>query len=482
MPPTIASLCCALFILWLFVQDKRRHKVSIALWLPLTWMFIIGSKPISLWFGYADTGSEGYVEGSPFDRLIFFFLIAAGWFVLVRRGIHWPRFFQKNRWLWIYFLYLGISVLWSDYPFVSFKRWIKDIGNVIMVLVVLTENDPLQAVKALLARCAFLLIPLSVLLVKYYSEIGRYYDEWTYQPYFCGVTTDKNLLGMSLFVCGVSLFWLLLELRPPRVRPRDKMEFYTCLFLMVMTLWLLVKAQSSTALSCTVLGCSILLGMKFPVIRSKARWLGAYSIGAVILGVFLNATLDLGGVFVQVFGRDLTFTGRTDIWAMLLKEPINPLFGEGFYSFWMGDRVERLSEKYFYHLNEAHNGYLETYLNSGLLGLGLLCILLASVGGRIQRAVMAGSGFGSLQLAFLVSNIIYNVTEAVFDRLDLLWFCLLLVIVEYPSQIKAGAGNAPESFPVDLPRSSPAQNPADAPTVAVFQSANHRGPRLCLTP
>lgn len=433
MPQNVAALGCVLFILWLFKRDANRRKVSFALWIPLTWAFIIASKPISVWLGLgsATSGGEGYVEGSPFDRMFFLVLIVAGWGVLARRNINWSTFFRCNRWLWIYFAYLGISALWSDFPFVSFKRWLKDAGNIIMALVVLTEEQPLEAIKGLLVRCVYLLIPMSVLLVKYYPELGRYYDNWTYKPYFCGVSTDKNLLGMSLYVCALSLMWLLFDWRSSKPGSREKLEWYTLLFLAITTFWLLIKARSSTALGCTILGCLILAGTRFPAIRRKARLLGAYSLGMTIVLLLLHVTLNLGGVLAQVMGRDLTFTGRTDIWTMLLQEPVNPLFGEGFYSFWMGDRVERLSAKYFYQLNEAHNGYLETYLNSGLIGLTLLVILLVSACNRIQQRVVAGSVLGAVQLAFLLGIIVYNFTEAAFDRLDLPWFVLLLLIVEY---------------------------------------------------
>ena len=49
--------------------------------------------------------------------------------------------------------------------------------------------------------------------------------------------------------------------------------------------------------------------------------------------------------------------------------PINPIFGTGFESFWLGKRLEQLQGIFFFFPNEAHNGYLEVYLNLGLMGL-----------------------------------------------------------------------------------------------------------------
>ena len=48
-----------------------------------------------------------------------------------------------------------MSIAWTDEPFVLFKRWIKDLGNPIMALVILTEQRPYEAVGAILRRLGF---------------------------------------------------------------------------------------------------------------------------------------------------------------------------------------------------------------------------------------------------------------------------------------------------------------------------------------
>jgi O-antigen ligase len=454
MPPQVASLVFVTFVLWLLARDiKRRPTVSSALWIPLTWLFIIGSKPISLWLGGPGSfdSEDGYLEGSPMDRLFFLSLLIAGLIVISRRGVNWNLIFRQNKWLWWYFAYIGISVLWSDFTFVAFKRWTKDVGNVVMALIILTEEDPVEAATALLVRAAHLFVPLSVLLIRYYPDIGRYYDAFSHQPVFGGVTRDKNILGMSLFVCGLSYLWVLFE-RKPAGDPREvKRHVLIHGFLMLMTVWLLVKGHSSTALACTLTGATILFGTRYPAIRRKVGSLGAYTIGLAALMLALHITLDLGRVLVALLGRDLTFTGRTEIWSAVLKEDINPLFGVGYYSFWLGDRVQRLSAGFYYHLNEAHNGFLETYINVGVIGLGLLIAAFLASAKRISAEVVAGSRFAALRLAFLVGVLMYNLTEAAFDRLNVLWVSCLLVMIEYPRRVTspvlaeaAAATNPPE--------------------------------------
>src|SRR5688572_22282450 len=129
MPPKVALAVFGAFIAWLIIRDvKQRRDVSHAIWIPIFWLVIIGSRPITSWFGF-DAGinnADDYLEGSPFDRLFFLSLIVMGAGVLAGRTGRLAELLRDNRWVTIYFLYLGISCLWSDYGFTSFKRWIKD--------------------------------------------------------------------------------------------------------------------------------------------------------------------------------------------------------------------------------------------------------------------------------------------------------------------------------------------------------------------
>ena len=149
---------------------------------------------MSQWI-YSSSGvksTQSYLEGSPIDRAIFTFLILIGAYILFQRRLNWGKIIKKNYWVWCFFLFGIISVLWSDYPDVSIKRWIKALGNVIMVLIILSEEQPYKAAGFLIRRLAFILVPLSVLLIKYYPSLGRVYHRWTYEPMFIGVTTQKR--------------------------------------------------------------------------------------------------------------------------------------------------------------------------------------------------------------------------------------------------------------------------------------------------
>src|SRR5712691_1396516 len=186
MPQAVATVFYALVILSLVVLDRdRTSRVSSALWIPVAWVSIAASRMVSQWFGVTPVmdSPDQYLEGSPLDRIVLTGLVAAGLMVLLARGRRAGTFLRVNGPILLFFLYGAVSVLWSDYPDVAFKRWTKALGDVVMVLIVLTEPDPSAAVKRLLGRAGFLLIPLSVLLIKYYPELGVGYGPWGTQNY-----------------------------------------------------------------------------------------------------------------------------------------------------------------------------------------------------------------------------------------------------------------------------------------------------------
>ena len=439
MPPLLALLLSLGLTAWLFCRyTEKQAGVSTALWIPFAWLFFCSSRPLSVWMSIGPTSyTSAQLDGSPLDSSLFQALMIAGAVVLSKRRLDWGALFRRNNLLLIFFLYLGITTIWSDYPFVAIKRWIKDLGNVIMVLVVVSDQNPIAAVRFLFARCCYLLLPLSVTFIKYFPALGRYYDPWNGAASYCGATTDKNMLGMILFVCTLSLVWMLLQPDRRRTGFKARMDFAVVLLMGAMAVWLLQQAHSSTALSCTLLGVLIFVGARFAPIRKR---LGLYGIGLGVLLMVLQLGFNLSEMLVQMVGRDPTLTGRTDIWSAVLKEGTDPLFGVGYYSFWLGDRVDRLSAKYHYYLNEAHNTYLETYLNTGLIGLGLLFAVLLSSAVWTKGEAMKCEPFGAFRLACFLSLVIYGITEAFTNRLASIWFLFLLVILRFPQKQTAQSG------------------------------------------
>ena len=81
---------------------------------------------------------------------------------------------------------------------------------------------------------------------------------------------------------------------------------------------------------------------------------------------------------------------------------------------------------------EAHNGYLETYLNLGFVGLFMLFGLIVATFRKIRLNLFRNPDWGRFQLGFLVAMVFYNLTEATFKGLSLPWFIFFIVAMKHP--------------------------------------------------
>src|SRR5580704_3760312 len=131
MPPLVAAVAFLVLIVVLLRLDREgASRTSPALWLPVAWMFIGASRMVSQWLGIEPLDDMAQtLEGSAFDRLILTGLLVAGLIVLAGRAERVGTLLRDNKLLVAFFCYCTVSVLWSDFPFVAFKRLTKGIGN-----------------------------------------------------------------------------------------------------------------------------------------------------------------------------------------------------------------------------------------------------------------------------------------------------------------------------------------------------------------
>ena len=449
MSPNLASLLFAVFITGLFVLDRdNKLRTSKALWIPVLWLLINGSRPVSLWLqGAAPIAqtSDQYLEGSPIDRNIYTALEALGLFVLVARREKIGVILKSNLPIIIFFAYCAVSALWSDYPDVSLKRWFKGFGDLEMGLIVVTDPDPLGAFKRLLTRVGFVLMPISVLFIKYYPALGRVYNRWTWTPTYVGVTGNKNELGMICLVVGLGSVWrLMLDMRTGKAagRPRHLMAHG---ILLVVTLWLFSMASSTTSLSCLLMGTGVLAVMSSRTFGGKTA-LVHMMVAAMILVAVFALFLDPGGALLESMGKDPTLTGRTDIWKGLIGMVVNPVVGAGYESFWLGSRLVD-SRSLMWRLNEAHNGYLEVYLNLGAVGVVLLALVIVAGYRHVIAAYRTDRELGRLRVVYFGVAVVYSLTEAGFRLTSPTWIIFLLVTIAAPLRDALSAVSAPAPAP-----------------------------------
>jgi exopolysaccharide production protein ExoQ len=426
MPRSLAILLSLLFIAWLWRKDhQQRRELSPAIWIPVIWLMVLGSRPLSFWFGF--TSSGGSLEGNAFDRTFYLVQILISMVILARRQFPFGDFSRNNTALFLFYAWLLLTLFWSGYPFVTFKRWFKEIGGIFVMLLILTEKNPMEALKAVYIRCAYVLIPLSVLFIKYVPEFGRAYTNQGGVMY-CGVTEQKNSLGEIVLIFSLILIWDMVQSWDDPERKAKRKGFFYPSVVILMGLYCLQISDSKTAMICLVAGTVILVSHRLPLLRTSPTtvfWLCLLG-GPTFLG--LDKLFKISNTLLAMIGRDSTFTGRTEIWRVVREHPVNPLLGSGYLAYWDKTGVVEIGD-YEAELKTAHNGYLEIYLDGGFIALGLLLLVLLVLAVGIYRNLKQRHHFARLQFAFFLVTVLYNFSESTFARRGPLWFSFVLIAV-----------------------------------------------------
>ncbi len=439
MNSLLASAICCCGIAGLFWLDRDpRLRPSRALWLPTFWLAIVGSRAVSewlhIWFGIATPTGNVELDGSPLDAVVFSVLLVGAVGVLAMRGGRARKLLVANWPILLYFGYCLVSVSWSSHPDISLKRWIKAIGDLAMVLVVATDRQPVLALRTLYSRLGFVLFPSSLILIKYFPDIGRAFTP-DGMPMNTGVTTDKNVFGLMLLVISLGVVWhisALLRNKTSQLRRRRLVAQFT---LLAFGIWLLHLANSQTSIAGFILGSGLLLITGLQSLKKHPNRVHVVCCGIILVSV-VTFTLGGGKDLAHAMGRKANLSGRTVIWAALIPAAPNAIIGAGFESFWLSRNVQifqrTLAQEGWYHpefLNEAHDGYLEVYLELGLVGVALLALILITGYRHAVAAYRLDRSLGGLLLAYVIASMAYNITEAGFRMLDPIWIFLLLAIV-----------------------------------------------------
>ena len=432
MPPKVALVTYIVLLIWLLrIERKQNPEASLSLWIPTLFFMIMASRSVGRWFspGFSD-GSVA--EGSSLDRVVLNSLILIALLVLSRRKIDWSRILKDNSWLILFYVFLGLSILWSEYPYSSFKRWFKIVGLVIMGFMVLSERKPLQALESMLRRTAYVLIPLSLVLIKYFPQYGISYTVHEGIRMGTGVTTHKNSLGV---LCAVLVFFLIWRLFLKwRAGGLFKSKSYTYADAIVIGIGLFLLFGGGATYSATSI-LIFIIGMAFLIIlyryKNLAKYLAdhlkpALIVMAVLLMFFYSILLPL---VTSLLNRSENLTDRDEVWSSVLEVASqNPILGTGYGGYWglAGDTAKK-----HHKVNQSHNGYIEIYLQVGIVGIIFFTIFIFEFCGNIRRAFNHVYDWGVFGMCFLIMVLVYNYSEASFISTTLIWTLIVVMSIVF---------------------------------------------------
>jgi O-antigen ligase len=431
------AIALALSLVCLVSEKRQTVGVSAALWLPTLWMMRVGSRSLGYWL----PGSLSSLG----DPVALSLLTVAGFAVLGARSQRLGPLLKRNPTFLLFLLYISLSVFWTgDLPD-AFKRWFRAVGDVTMALIVLTEMKPLSAFVSVMRRAVLVLMPLSLVICIFFPELGvGGRGEWV------GVTVDKNWLGVlcAVSTASVLLNWLMRKQRPELAADIRLAGVPFEIVYLPLSLFLLwggggsPESRSSSAVVLLVLMIGLFYGAAY--VRRKQIHVGflVTTIAAAVLvfqvlpEVTGHRTL-MDHIIEDVLHKDVNLTDRTDLWPILIDKGMqHPWLGAGFDSFFSDEMQKAIFEELahasgtYFSPNQAHNGYIQVFVNLGFVGLILLALMIVSGFRGIRGIMQSDFDWGRMRLTLLLFVLVSNHTEASLTRpTEFVWFLFLLAVI-----------------------------------------------------
>jgi len=410
-----------------YTDDDK--TVSKYVWLPTIWL-IINSSRILMKLDLKETvdvSTSNIAGGDIKGQIVYSILIILGIICLTKRKIFLEKkILLNNLFLFLFIFYMAASISWSDYPVTSIKRYIKTVGILIQVLVILTEVSPTDALITVFKRTYITIITTSAILVFLVPSQGI-----TPGGSWVGATSNKNHLGE---VSCVGAIFFLYKISKYGINWENK--YYIILFILAAIL--LFNTDSMTSVVIFAFSTSLFALFK---IRLNSRYtsvllLYTYIFSLTVL-VFLNNLFPEGllGKFLGAIGRDMTFTGRDELWEDVLRlAEKHQWLGFGYESFWIGD-IHNLWEIYIWRPNQSHNGYIDIYVSLGIIGLILFFIMALSSFINISNQFHKDYDLSQLRLIYFIVAFWFNISESSFCVSSTsLWVLFLYVCANHASR------------------------------------------------
>jgi exopolysaccharide production protein ExoQ len=327
--------------------------------------------------------------------------------------------------LFIYIALAGASVLWAFSPDRSFVRYTQQLMIVtsIVLPVMLTARtvDVTRGVYICFALALILnllfVLGGNVTLVQY----GAAKVDIGYQGYFDG----KNYLGE----CSAPTLLLAFN----EIRYRGARRLFG-LMIAVLAVILIYLSDSKTALGLALvvpfLASSTLLIRKITRI-SPAIILLAIPFGYIFISSISH--FNMNRISYLLFG-DATLTGRTIIWDFVQREiDLRSILGWGYQSFWLvpGSPVYTEAPGWVKVMPNAHNGYYDTILETGHVGLVVFLAFIIATLHAVGRVADRDPARAQLLLSLALFVICWNYFESIWMRgYEFLWVLFVIVVVE----------------------------------------------------
>ncbi|MDQ0322499.1 exopolysaccharide production protein ExoQ [Pararhizobium capsulatum DSM 1112] len=289
--------------------------------------------------------------------------------------------YNRNLWIFGFAVFACLSVFWSAAPSMTARTGIQYLTHVGCALIAVRVLDIRTLTCGAIAGTGVVLV--------YSMLFGVYHlDPLDGTVSFVGAFASKNQLGFYASLGVYFAFATVVTLRERRI------WLVASGIVGMLACYALLASQSATSVLTTAAVVSAAIGMRVLLRLSPKHRKMVFIGGGVAFVAFIAAFISSGGtdLVLGAFGKDSTLTGRTYLWQQGMQAAAdNPYFGVGYQAYWVQgfSQPERLWEEFFIGSRAGfhfHNTFIEAAVETGLIGLFLLCsILIITLFGQLKR-------------------------------------------------------------------------------------------------
>jgi len=366
-------------------------------------------------------------SGSVLSRLLWLWLLAAAALIICwRAGLAWLLAGTLNPFLLVIVTLAFASVSWSIDPSLSLRRLIR-LGTIVIACAAFVSmswharrfQNVVRPILTLLL-CGSIIFGLVFPSLAIHQEpAAELMGAWR------GLANHKN--GLGALSCMALIFWLHAGLT-------REVRLWPALAGGTIAAACLTLSHSSTAMATAALVSAFLIALLLAPrgLRPYIPYLVALLVGLLLIYglAVLGLIPGLGTLMAPIAaltGKDMTLTGRTEIWALLAEHiRSHPLLGTGYGAYWTAGPIAGTESYEFvrrmgsFYPGSAHNGYLEVLNDLGWVGLCCLIGFIAVYVRQSLRLLRIDYKQGALYLALFIQQALTNISETH-------WFSVLSV-------------------------------------------------------
>lgn len=351
-------------------------------------------------------------------QILMYISIPFSFFILLFSNTFRSRKISDNNFL--LFLFISLEIVISLFYFTSvYKDLIKYMGVISVVIISLTyfRNDYSKLMKCIYKGLIIFLMA-SIYAIFKENQIGNYLTGTNNG--IVGAGTHKNVFALALIHLLIfSLCYLKVEYSNPKKHLKKIMLYIS---ISIFCIFLIFLSNSASCILCSLF--LIIYYLRYEKLK-MINFSYLYLIFNLLLITYsyMYEKIGLGSIIREYLNRDITLTGRTDIWTSTISA-LNEynLWGYGINSFG-DDKFQRyvLSNVYALPGLHAHNNLLMTTVDAGIIGLVVFIMLIVIYykkmsGFRINNTFLEAIVFFEFCSFAIVGSIDYTLTPGTISQ------------------------------------------------------------------